>query len=64
MVLEQELDYVSAKWDNDNNKWQVGQRTKYRWVDTISNEPTSEWYYSIEEALDWIKAVDNPVNIL
>jgi hypothetical protein len=64
MVLEQELDEVSAKWDNDNNKWQVEQRTKYRWVDTISNEPTSEWYYSIEEALDWIKAVDNSVNIL
>jgi hypothetical protein len=44
------------------------QRTKYRWVDNTTNEPTSEWYYSIEEALDWVKnhdrAVDNSVDKL
>jgi hypothetical protein len=66
VTLEQGLDEVSAKWDN--NRWQVGQRTKYRWVDNTTNEPTSEWYYNIEEALEWVKnhdkTVDNSVDKL
>jgi hypothetical protein len=62
VTLEQGLDEVSAKWDNDNNRWQVGQRTKYRWVDNITNEPTSDWYYNIEDALEWVKNHDNAVD--
>ena len=65
VTLEQGLDEVSAKWDTD--RWQVGQRTKYRWVDNTTNEPTSDWYYDIEEALEWVKnhdkTVDNSVDI-
>lgn len=57
MILEQNLDHVSAKWDKDNNKWQVGQRTLYRWTDN-NKETTSEWFNNIEDALVWIKEYD------
>jgi hypothetical protein len=52
MVLEHNVDPVSAKWDGD--KWNIGQKKKYRWCDS-KNKPTSEWFYDISDALDWIK---------
>lgn len=57
MILQKELDHVSAKWDKDKDTWQVGQRTKYRWC-YVDDTPASNWFYDIDEALDWIKRYD------
>jgi hypothetical protein len=53
MILEQSKDPVSARWDNTTNAWDIGEKTKYRWIDQ-NNQPQSEWYYDIQDALDWI----------
>jgi hypothetical protein len=55
MILEHAKDPVSARWDNDKNSWDVGEKTKYRWV-THDNVPVavSDWFYEIREALNWI----------
>lgn len=51
MILEHGKDPVSARWIND--AWDIGERIKYRWTDT-KNNPTSEWFYELREALEWI----------
>jgi len=53
MMLEHGLDPVSARWDKENNKWDIGQRTKYRWCDTLTDEPISDWLYELTDALQW-----------
>ena len=53
MILEHSNDPVSAKWDKDLNKWNVGERKKYRWC-SINNKPESDWFYDITDALNWI----------
>jgi hypothetical protein len=57
MILEHDKDPVSARWDNEANKWSVGEKTKYRW-NNASNKPESEWFYDISDALQWIKKHD------
>lgn len=55
MTLEHGKDPVSAKWNNDKNTWDVGQREKYRWVTNDAKpKAVSEWFYELKEALDWI----------
>jgi hypothetical protein len=51
MILEHGVDPVSAKWNIDH--WDIGEKIKYRWNDS-KNNPTSEWFYDIQEALTWI----------
>lgn len=58
MILEHGKDPVSAKWDNEANTWNVGEKTKYRWRTNTTNEIKSEWFYDIKDALDWIKEHD------
>lgn len=58
MILEHGKDPVSAKWSVEQNTWSVGEKTKYRWVDNISNEVKTDWFYDITDALNWIKEHD------
>ena len=51
MILEHGVDPVSAKWNN--NAWDIGEKKKYRW-NTAKNKPESQWFYDIQDALDWI----------
>jgi len=51
MILEHSKDPVSAKWNIDH--WDIGERIKYRWCDT-KNKSSSEWFYDISDALNWI----------
>lgn len=51
MILEHNQDPVSAKWNIDH--WDIGEKKKYRWNDS-KNEPKSEWFYDIQDALNWI----------
>jgi hypothetical protein len=53
VILEHSKDPVSAKWDKDLNKWNVGERKKYRWCNN-KNKPESDWFYDITDALQWI----------
>ena len=55
MILEHSEDPVSAKWSNELQKWDIGQKKKYRWVnhDKVA-KPMSDWFYELSEALDWI----------
>jgi hypothetical protein len=53
VILEHSQDPVSAKWDKDLNKWNVGNKKKYRWCNT-KNKPESDWFYNITDALQWI----------
>lgn len=55
MILEHSKDPVSAKWNGD--KWDIGERIKYRWIDK-DRTARSEWFYDINEALNWIKEYD------
>jgi hypothetical protein len=59
MTLHQGKDYVSAKWNAVTGAWDIGEKEKFCW---LSNEikPTqmSEWFYELEEALEWIKDYD------
>ena len=57
MILEHSNDPVSAKWDKDLNKWSVGERKKYRWCNS-NNEPKSDWFYNMTDALNWIIEYD------
>ena len=51
MILEHSKDPVSARWKDDH--WDIGEKIKYRW-NTMENKPESEWFYDIQDALDWI----------
>ena len=53
MILEHSQDPVSAKWDKDLDKWNVGNKKKYRWCNA-KNKPESNWFYDITDALTWI----------
>jgi hypothetical protein len=53
MILEHGKDPVSAKWNNEANKWSIGEKTKFRWT-TNDNEVKTEWFYDISDALQWI----------
>lgn len=59
MILEHEKDPVSAKWNAEQNNWNIGEKTKYRWVDNNTGEVKSDWFYEIQDALDWIIANDS-----
>ena len=58
MILEHSKDPVSAKWDNNNNRWDIGEKKKYRWCNA-NNKPESDWFYDITDALEWIKEYDS-----
>jgi len=53
VILEHSQDPVSAKWDKDLDKWNVGNKKKYRWCNA-KNKPESNWFYDITDALTWI----------
>jgi hypothetical protein len=55
MILEHSVDPVSAKWNTDH--WDIGEKIKYRWIDN-KNKPTSEWFYELNDALEWIVHYD------
>jgi hypothetical protein len=57
MILEHSKDPVSASWNPDKNTWDIGEKTKYRWI-TNENEAKSDWFYDISSALDWIIEYD------
>lgn len=59
MILEHSKDPVSAKWTGD--KWNIGERVKYRWNDS-KNTPSSQWFYDISDALEWIIKHDTETN--
>ena len=61
MILQHSKDPVSAKWDNINGKWDIGEKIKYRWNDS-NNSPESEWFYDISDALEWIIKHDTETN--
>ncbi len=52
-TLKQDLDPVSARWDKSKDTWIVERKTKYCWVD-MKEEPISDWFYELKDALDWI----------
>ena len=60
MTLEHGKDPVSAKWNNDTNTWDIGEKEKYRWLDNTTNQPMSEWFYELTDALQWIKQNEIP----
>jgi hypothetical protein len=62
MILEHGKDPVSAKWNAEENTWNVGEKTKYRWV-TNEKEVKSDWFYDITDALNWIKEHDKILRI-
>jgi hypothetical protein len=57
MNLEQGKDPISAKWNVSLDKWDIGEKTKYRWV-TNDKVAQSDWFYDISDALAWIKEHD------
>jgi hypothetical protein len=63
MILEHGKDPVSASWNKEANTWNVGEKTKYRWI-TNDNEVKSEWFYDISDALDWIKEYDREMAVI
>jgi hypothetical protein len=57
VILEHSNDPVSAKWNNTTNTWHIGENKKYRWCNT-DNEPKSDWFYDMTDALNWIIEYD------
>ena len=53
MILEHGIDPVSAKWNEEKDTWDVGEKVKWRW-NTMNNKPASDWFYDIKDALNWI----------
>jgi hypothetical protein len=53
VILEHSNDPVSAKWNHTTNRWDVGNKKKFRWCST-KNKPESDWFYDITDALTWI----------
>jgi hypothetical protein len=61
MTLEHGLDPVSAKWNKEKNGWEIGEKKKFRWNDT-SDQPQSDWFYDIGDALNWIIEYDSKIS--
>ena len=57
MILEQSKDPHASRYNQSTSSWEVGESTKYRWVDN-DRSPKSPWFYDMQEALDWKKAND------
>jgi len=57
VILEHSKDPVSAKWNKESNRWDIGEKKKYRWCSN-KNRPESDWFYDITDALNWIKEYD------
>jgi hypothetical protein len=57
MILNKVYD-TTAKWDKDNNKWNVSKGLKYYQWNDMKNKPVSPEYEDIDQALDWIKEYD------
>jgi hypothetical protein len=53
VILEHSKDPVSAKWNHTTNRWDIGEKKKFRWCST-KNKPESDWFYDITDALTWI----------
>lgn len=53
MILEHGLDDLTAKYNPVSNTYDIGQRKIYRWCDR-DNNPSSEWFTDISDALEWI----------
>lgn len=51
MILEHGIDPVSAKWNEEKDTWDVGEKVKWRW-NTMNNKPASDWFYDIKDALN------------
>ena len=58
MWLEHGYGPQSAKWDEENQRWNVGKKKIYRWC-TNDQLPVSDWLKSLTEAIDWIIDYDN-----
>jgi hypothetical protein len=52
MILEKDHNRV-ARWNKENNCWDVGVQTLYRWADT-KKQPVSDWYKDLTDALNFI----------
>ena len=49
----------SARWDHDNNKWNVGTE-EYQWLNEETKECSS--WMNFDDALIWIKEYDENKN--
>ena len=47
----------TAKWDVENNRWQIGETTLYQWY-TNEEKSISPIYSNLPEALRWIIQYD------
>jgi hypothetical protein len=56
MILEKDHDRV-ARWDKENNRWDISDQTLYRWVNS-KKKPVSDWYRDLTDALNFITAYD------
>jgi hypothetical protein len=61
MILQHGKDPVSARWIQEEERWDIGERIKYRWVDN-KNQPKSDWHYDLTDALQWIIKYDEGQN--
>ena len=61
MILEHSKDPVSAKYNSSTSSWEIQEKTKYRWL-SPKNKPTSDYFYDISHALEWIIKHDTETN--
>ena len=57
MILEHHLEFTSARWDKENNRWDVGRKKLYRWC-YPDETPATDYFDDIQKALDWIIEYD------
>jgi hypothetical protein len=56
MLLEKDHDRI-ARWDKENNRWNIRDQPLYRWTD-MKQKPVSNWYHDISGALNFIIEYD------
>jgi len=52
MLLEHGKEPVSAKWNKEKEKWDIGEKAQYRWLTTNGKTPLSVWM-DLNGALQW-----------
>jgi hypothetical protein len=52
----------TAKWNHEDNKWNVHEATEWCWTD-MKHREISPWFNKLENALDWSIIADQKKNL-
>ena len=61
MILKKMI-VPTAKWNHEDNKWNIQEVTEWCWTD-MKHRELSPWFNKLENALDWSIIADQKKNL-